>query len=242
MNEFLSEWYGLLLFILFDIVAAVAVIALTYRLCFKRLLDILASSVCLLVTAPAFLTVLIVGKRYQTKKNVSFPFIKKASYIGKKGREIDLLTFRTRGENGELLGGYGCWLARTKLYTLPRLFDVFLGRLSFIGGKPFTYGESFFLSDEEKERFLVRSGLINPLVLSGDENTDYDEMLKSDLSYANGVSLFKDIKILWSWFLRLFREGERNYFGRTKDRGFLDYLYAEGKITKEEFDEAVSAI
>ena len=61
MAEFLSTWYGLTIFIAFDALAAIAVIAIGYRWVFKRLLDILASAVCMAALSPVFLVLFLRG-------------------------------------------------------------------------------------------------------------------------------------------------------------------------------------
>ena len=49
MDEFLKTWYGLALFIAFDVAAALVVMAIAYRWIFKRFWD----AVCLLYTSDA---------------------------------------------------------------------------------------------------------------------------------------------------------------------------------------------
>ena len=52
---FLTKWYGILAFVLFDVVALIAAIALTYKWFFKRALDILVSAVLIIALSPVFL-------------------------------------------------------------------------------------------------------------------------------------------------------------------------------------------
>ena len=65
MGDFLNSWYGILAFVLFDVVALIAIIALTYRWFFKRILDVILSSIAIALTSPLFLAVVLRGKKFQ---------------------------------------------------------------------------------------------------------------------------------------------------------------------------------
>lgn len=120
-------------------------------------------------------------------------------FVGKKAKTIVLHTFCIVDDDGDEAGGYGHWLKKTGLYKLPYIFDVFCGKLSFIGVKRLSFADAAFVSEADEGRYAVRAGLINPLVTTGNGETDYKEMFSSDLSYAKSLSLFGDLKI----FLRL---------------------------------------
>lgn len=107
--------------------------------------------------------------------------------------------------------------------------------LSFIGVRKFSFIDAAFVSEDDEGRFSVRPGLINPLVVSGDEETDYKEMLHSDIRYARRMSLFGDLKIFFSWLLKTIR-GEKGYLGVTEDKTYAESLLEEGTISREDFD------
>ena len=134
MEEFLNSWYGIALVLAFDVVALVVAIAITYRWFFKRVLDVLASAVCLVVTSPLFLAIILRGKGFQKAHEGVLPTLYKKVYrVSKKEKVVALNYFETRDSDGDILGSYGKWLEDSKLYKLPLLLDVFLGKLSFIG-------------------------------------------------------------------------------------------------------------
>ena len=241
MEKFLNEWYGLLTFLLFDIVALTLVIAITYRWFFKRVFDLLVSSVCIALTSPLFLAVYIRFLRFKNKAEAQLSWFVETPSIGKKGKWVALKTFRVKDDDGDELGYYGAWLLRTRLYKLPALLDVFMGRQSFIGVKAFSPVDAQFVDDENSARFLMRSGLINPLVLTGDDKLTYEEMLSADVRYAYGASFFGDIKIFFAWVLYKAREGGKNYMGETKKIGYAESLLRDGKITQADFDTALES-
>ncbi len=200
--EFLEKWYGILAFVAFDVLALTLVAAISYRWFFKRFLDILVSSFCLMLTSPIFLVLAIKGNGLK-KRGETESVLETETVIGKKGKEIKLHTFLEEVS--------GKWLKR-----LPYLADIFCGRLSFIGCARFYEEDVAYLDDEAYERFSVRPGLINPLVCSGDKDTTYEEMLNSDKKYAWNFGLMKDVKIFFAWVLKKIRGEGDEYLGETR--------------------------
>ena len=68
MDEFLKTWYGLALFIAFDVAAALVVMAIAYRWIFKRFWDAVAALVCMTILSPLYLAVLVRGKIYKNAR------------------------------------------------------------------------------------------------------------------------------------------------------------------------------
>ena len=238
MNDFLSSWYGIATIILFDVVALIAVICITYRWLFKHVFDFLVSSVCLILTSPLFLAVLIKGKLFMKNNEGAIEGLTETYYrVGKKEKILKLKKFRSRDNDGEVLGGYGKWIESWKLSYLPMLFDIFLGKMSFVGGKALLRSEAEFVeTEEEKDRYLARPGLINPLVRRGDEEVTYEEMFLSDRKYAWNYSFFLDCKIFFTWLLRKIRGEDNFYMGETRKESYAEYLLRDDRITKEDFD------
>ena len=241
MEGFLNSWYGILIILTFDIVALIAVIAITYRWFFKRVLDLIVSAVCLALTSPLFLVVFIQGKAFQKKHEGVLPslftFQKR---VTKKEKVVNLCVFQTRDSDGDILGSYGKWLEDTGLFKLPSLLDVFFGRLSFIGVKALLPSEAEFIEDDvEKDRFIVRAGLIHPLVCVGDKQTTYEEMLLEERKYAWRFGFFGDLKIFFVWLLNKIRAEGTGYMGETLEKTYGKYLFDEERITKEDYEVAL---
>ena len=241
IDKLLSEWYGVLAFVLFDVIAFVAIIAIAWRWLFKRVFDFLTAILCLIVASPLFLVVVIRGKAFKKSSGVTLPLIEKTPKVGKKGKTILLRSFRFADEDGDLFGNYGRWLQRTKLYKLPALLDVLAGRLAFVGVRAFSETDAEFVYEEDEERFLCRAGLINPLVLTGDEQTTYEEMIESDKRYALHLGLFRDVRIFFAWLLNLIREGKDEYLGITREKTYAETLLEEGEITEEDYKTVLEA-
>lgn len=134
----------------------------------KRLLDITASVVGLLVffplAIPIFITLRLVGE-----KRIFF----RQQRVGRDGRPFNLLKFTTmmdtvatRKDGGLALDNdpevfkFGRFLRKTKLNEIPQLINVFTGDMSIVGPRPLT-GKSFSCySDHVRESIInVRPGL-----------------------------------------------------------------------------------
>ena len=236
MGEFLKTWYGMTLFILFDAAAIVAVMAIGYRWIFKRLWDLAASVVSMAVLSPLYLAIFIRAKLFQKRTGAMKSILSREFFVGKKAKTIVLHTFCIVDDDGDEAGGYGHWLKKTGLYKLPYIFDVFCGKLSFIGVKRLSFADAAFVSEADEGRYAVRAGLINPLVTTGNGETDYKEMFSSDLSYAKSLSLFGDLKIFFVWLLKKIRGEKNTWLGATASRTYAESLLGQGEITREDFD------
>ena len=217
MEEFLSKWYGILAFVLFDLIALTVVICITYRWFFKRFFDFFLSLFCILLLSSIYIiTALVIRSAVKAGRVESV--LTGETFVGKKGKKITLHAFS--------LG---------KLKKLPRLFDVFFGRLSFIGVMPLKGSDCTFLDEDEEERLTVRTGLINPLVTTGDEDTDYDDMIQNDVRYARRFSFFGDCKIFFTWLIGKIRGNGNGYLGKTRETSYAKALLDEGRITQEDY-------
>jgi lipopolysaccharide/colanic/teichoic acid biosynthesis glycosyltransferase len=109
--------------------------------CSKRFSDIVLASLALLLTAPFLLlaSLLVFTSRG--------PLLFVSARVGKGGKNIRVLKFRTmrhRGETGRLLTRgnderitpAGHWLRKWKLDELPQFLNVLLGEMSMVGPRP----------------------------------------------------------------------------------------------------------
>ena len=86
MDEFLKTWYGLALFIAFDVAAALVVMAIAYRWIFKRFWDAVAALVCMTILSPLYLAVLVRGKIYKKRTGNMRSLVTHEFYVGKKSQ------------------------------------------------------------------------------------------------------------------------------------------------------------
>ena len=113
--------------------------------------------------------------------------------------------------NEKRLTKFGAFLRTTSLDELPELINIIIGDMSIIGPRPLYPYYSCYYTDNEKERFSVRSGLIPPDSVDESDIISWDKQFEYERKYAQNVSLFLDIKILISVFRILMKRKEDNY-------------------------------
>jgi lipopolysaccharide/colanic/teichoic acid biosynthesis glycosyltransferase len=165
----------------------------------KRLFDILASSIGLLLLIPIFLPICILI----WIQDFSSPFYI-ASRIGKDEKPFRMLKLRSMVVNADLSGvdstssndnritPVGHFIRRYKLDELSQLWNVLKGDMSLVGPRPNLKRETDLYTDIEKKLFSVRPGITDPssIVFSdlGDILKDYSD---PDLAYNQLVRPWK---------------------------------------------------
>lgn len=187
-----------------------------YRIFFKRLFDIIISGVAMIILFPIYLILAIYVAIF-----MGLPILFGQERIGKDEKPFKLYKFRSmtnkKDEDGNLLPESerltkaGIFLRNSSLDELPELWAIFVGKMSIVGPRPMpTYYGPYFL-EHERKRHTVRGGLIPPDSLSGKAVTTYEEQFKYECDYADNVSLWLDIKVIFTTFKILFLRVEEDY-------------------------------
>lgn len=191
----------------------------------KRTADIVVSSISLMFLAPLFLIISILIK-LESKGPVFFVHTR----LGKNGKEIKILKFRTMVQNAESLiknftpeqmkefkenfklakdprvTKVGKFLRKTSLDELPQLFNILKGELSIIGPRPIV-SEELEKYRENKDKFLsVTPGLTGYWAANGRSNTTYEQRMQMELYYVDNISCKLDIKIFFETIVAVFRK------------------------------------
>ena len=91
----------------------------------------------------------------------------------------------------------GCFLRKTSLDELPQLWNVLRGEMSLVGPRPPLWYEVQQYKPWHRHRVLAaKPGITGLWQVTGRSRTTFDEMVRLDLRYARGQSLWVDIKIL----------------------------------------------
>lgn len=132
----------------------------------KRLCDVLAASVLLLLLSPLLLVIALV-----ITWSDGGPVFYRAPRVGLRGQSFRMLKFRTMVQHADRLGGpstpdgdprvtpIGRWLRKHKLDELPQLFNVCGGTMSLVGPRPEVQHYVDLYSEEERVILTVRPGL-----------------------------------------------------------------------------------
>jgi exopolysaccharide biosynthesis polyprenyl glycosylphosphotransferase len=180
----------------------------------KRLLDLLGSTIGLILIAP-LLVMLAVAIKLDSRGPVFF----RQRRMGRMNTPFDMLKFRTMvdgaegqkaalRERNEAGGGLfkieddpritrvGRFLRRTSLDELPQLFNVLRGSMALVGPRPLVIDEDAQIDGWRRRRLLLTPGMTGLWQVFGSARIPMDEMVKIDYLYGANWSLWLDVKIL----------------------------------------------
>ncbi len=193
---------------------------------FKRIFDIVVSSIALICLSPLFLLLAILikledkGPVFYAAKRIGtgyhdFNFMKFRSMRMNADKELQKLAHLNSYEgqldktdkkntffkikNDPRVTRIGRIIRKTSIDELPQLINVLKGEMSIIGNRPLPLYEAEQLTkDEWAQRFLAPAGITGLWQVDkrGKDNLSTEDRVGLDIEYANGVSLFTDIKIL----------------------------------------------
>jgi len=113
-----------------------------------------------------------------------------------KGQEQDKNTI-FKLTNDPRITPIGHFLRKTSLDELPQLWNVLVGQMSLVGPRPPLWYEVQQYKPWHRHRVLeAKPGITGLWQVTGRSRTTFDEMVRLDLRYARGRSLWADIKIL----------------------------------------------
>jgi exopolysaccharide biosynthesis polyprenyl glycosylphosphotransferase len=180
----------------------------------KRALDILVSSIAIVLLSPIFLALAIV-----VRLDSPGPALFRQIRVGLGGTPFTILKFRTMVRDAEARRGAlvernehsgpmfkiradpritraGQILRRFSLDELPQLLNIFLGHMSLVGPRPPLPSEVEAYGAKAHRRLLLKPGLTGPWQVSGRSDLGWEEGLFLDLYYVENWSLFDDLVIL----------------------------------------------
>ena len=176
-----------------------------YRLFGKRLIDIVLSLIAIIILSPVYLIIAIV-----VRIQMGSPILFSQDRIGKDEKVFKLYKFRSmtnaKDKDGNLLPDkerltkFGVALRSTSLDELPELFMILKGDMSIVGPRPQPWFYMPYYKDEERKAHSVRGGLIPPDSLCKQVQCDWETQFKYELYYAENVSLWLDIRIIFNTF------------------------------------------
>lgn len=188
------------------------------RLLLKRGMDLVFSVVGGFCILPLF-AVIGMAIKLETPGPVFF----RQSRIGRDGRTIHILKFRTMVQNAEeVLEKYladnpdlrkeweadqklrndprithvGAWLRRTSLDELPQLWNVLIGEMSLVGPRPIVENEIVKYGSAFNSYKRVRPGMTGLWQVSGRNDLSYKQRVHLDRFYISNWSTWLDLLIL----------------------------------------------
>ena len=100
-------------------------------------------------------------------------------------------------ENDPRVTKIGHFIRKTSLDELPQFWNVLKGDMSLVGTRPPTLDEYMKYTPEQKRRLSFKPGITGLWQISGRSNIkNFDDVVKLDVSYLDGWTIWKDIEIL----------------------------------------------
>lgn len=173
----------------------------------KRFLDIIVSSIGLIVSLP-FLLIIPIAIKIDSKGSVFF----KQKRITINNKEFNIYKFRTMVEDAEKHTGpvlsdkednritkLGKFLRATRIDEIPQLLNVLKGDMSIVGPRPerpFFVEQFIDIDPDYTYRMNVKAGITGLAQVLGKYASSFDEKLKFDLIYIRNYSILSDIQII----------------------------------------------
>jgi lipopolysaccharide/colanic/teichoic acid biosynthesis glycosyltransferase len=196
----------------------------------KRLFDLLAASVGLILLSPVMLLLALLVRLL-----IGPPILFWQQRPGYRGRPFHIIKFRTMTDARDAAGqplpdsvrvtSFGRWMRLLSLDELPELYNILRGEMSVVGPRPLLMEYLPLYSPQQMRRHEVHPGLTGWAQINGRNTLDWPERFQLDVWYVDHWSLWLDIKIivitLWK---ALTREGVNQPGSATTDffRGTRD--------------------
>ena len=195
----------------------------------KRLFDIVASGLGLMVLSPLFL-ILAIWIKLDSKGPVFYRQVR----VGYKNKDFRIFKFRSMrvgADKGSLvtIGGHdprvtrsGYFIRKFKFDELPQLINVFLGDMSLVGPRPEVRHYVDYWTPEQMHVLDVRPGITDPasikfwneneLMEKAEDPEKYyievimQEKIKLYLEYVEKHSFFYDLGLIFKTFWVIVKE------------------------------------
>lgn len=184
----------------------------------KRLIDITASSLALLILSPILLTVAVV-----IKVTAPGPIFFRQVRVGLHGAQFNLLKFRSMVVNAEALKQklqakneqtgpvfkmtndpritpIGRFIRKYSIDELPQLINILRGDMTIVGPRPALPNEVALYKPWQRRRLSVRPGLTCYWQVGGRNEIGFEEWMRLDLRYVDNWNLGVDVQLILQTF------------------------------------------
>ena len=192
----------------------------------KRVLDFTIALMALLVLWPVLLIVAVI-----IKLTSPGPVIFKQKRIGLDGKVFEIYKFRSMVVGAESQGSgvysgkgdarvtpIGKIIRATSIDELPQFINIIKGEMSFVGPRPpltyhpWDYSE---YSDFQLRMFEVRPGITGWAQINGRKDVEWNKRIELNVWYVDNMSLWLDIKIIFTTFLKVLKNEDNENTGAT---------------------------
>lgn len=198
-----------------------------HSLILKRLFDVVASLMLLIILSPVMLVVSILIKISSKKEKVIY----KQKRITQYKKEFYIYKFRTMTSDDKVKNSITCYndpritkigkiLRKFRIDEFPQLINVLKGDMSFVGTRPEVIDYISCYSDEMLATLILPAGVTSICSIKFREEEKYlkdsDDIFKTyvdcilpekmvyNLEYLENFNFFYDIKIMFMTFFKVF--------------------------------------
>ncbi|WP_317890819.1 sugar transferase [Paenibacillus arenilitoris] len=167
----------------------------------KRIIDMIAASLMLLVLAPV-----IACTACLVRLKLGTPVVFKQKRPGLHGMPFYLYKFRTMTDGKDSTGqplpdhlrltSFGAMLRKFSLDELLQLVNVLKGELSLVGPRPLLMEYLPLYTEEQSKRHRVRPGITGWAQVNGRNAISWEEKFALDVWYVENGNLLVDLKII----------------------------------------------
>ncbi len=200
-------------------------IYLMYIKFFKRIIDLCAALIGLIVLSPV-LGIVTIGLYFANQgkpfffqlrpglNGVIFKIIKFKTMNDKKDPDGNLLPDAAR------LTKIGVFVRKTSLDEIPQLVNVLKGDMSLIGPRPLLPQYVPLYNDFQKKRHDVKPGITGWAQVNGRNAISWDKKFEYDVWYTQHISLKLDTKIFFLTIKKVFVSEGINMQGQVTTEAF----------------------
>jgi len=194
-------------------------LAKPHNIFIKRVIDIILSSLAIAISSPLMLFIAIkirrgsegpaiFGQKRLWKEEATFDFLKfRSMYLDEEERLKRFLKENPQARKewekfAKIKSGdprvteFGRWLRKYCLDELPQLINVFLGKMSLVGPRPYLPREYEKMEEYKKTILKALPGMAGLWQVSGKNELTFEDRLKLDEYYVRNWSLWLDFVIL----------------------------------------------
>jgi lipopolysaccharide/colanic/teichoic acid biosynthesis glycosyltransferase len=197
-----------------------------YKRFWKRALDILISSLGLLLVG--WLLLLVAVWLHFANRGAGAFFVQERP--GKDARIFKLIKFKTmtdeRDAEGNLLPDaarltkVGKFVRSTSIDELPQLVNVLKGDMSLIGPRPLLPQYLPLYTPEQARRHEVRPGISGWAQCHGRNAISWKEKFKLDVWYVDHCTFLTDLKVVWLTVYKVLKAADINEEGEATVEAF----------------------
>ncbi|MCA0170377.1 sugar transferase [Bacillus sp. RAR_GA_16] len=180
----------------------------------KRLIDIVLSSIGIILLSPIFVSLIIA-----IKMDSKGPILFKQKRIGINKTHFHILKFRTMkidtpkdtpthllDDPEQFITKVGKFLRKTSLDELPQIINIFKGEMSIIGPRPALWNQFDLIEERDKfEANDIYPGLTGWAQINGRDELPIDIKAKLDGEYVKNIGFWMDIRCFFGTFISVLK-------------------------------------